>query len=305
MTPIHFTTLQPDLKTKYNDYYRKSESELTDLTFNCRFAWDVVFKNEVAFIEDCLVMISDGGCFTQPHMLMPMGDLNEDNLNRIIEQMIPVFKERNWPFRIMAIDESKVDLFDKLSGYDTRFCFNNSFSDYLYKASKLRTLSSPRLRKKRNHINRFMRNYPHYNYARMTAGDADDCLALVRKWSDDKGIDINDYQNSDYHMIARLFKHFDALDVHGGVIRIGTEVAAFSMGSIGNPNRAYIHFEKADTSIDGAYPAINQLVLQNEFSNVTEVNREEDLGIPGLRKSKRSYYPIKMIKKYTCQIEIQ
>lgn len=304
MTPIHFTTLQPSLKDKYTHYYKSSKSELTDLTFNCRFAWDIVFKNEVAFIEDCLVMISDGGCFTQPHMLMPLGELDAEKLKRIIEQIIPIFKERNWPFRVMAIDEDKIDLFESLSEYDTRFCFNNSFSDYLYKASKLRTLSSPRLRKKRNHINRFMRNYPHYTYNRLAAEDANDCLGLVRKWSEEKGIDINDYQNSDYQMIARLFDHYDALEVFGGVIRIGSEVVAFSMGSTGNHNRAYIHFEKADTNIDGAYPAINQMVLKQEFPDVTEVNREEDLGIPGLRKSKRSYYPTKMIKKYSCQIEL-
>jgi hypothetical protein len=106
-------------------------------------------------------------------------------------------------------------------------------------------------------------------------------------------------------MIKRLFDDFDALDIYGGVIRIGGEVAAFSLGSLGNHNRAFIHFEKANPIYDGAYPAINQMVLINEFPDAETVDREEDLGIPGLRKSKQSYYPVELLKKFSCRVETE
>lgn len=299
-----FKDLCVEMRNVYDKYYRLSQTYITDLTFNCRYAWDNVFCDKYAIIEDCLVIISNGGCFTHPHMLMPLGNLDDDKLARIIEQVIPIFEDRGWALRIMGIDEDKIDLFDRLGYEKVSFCFSNNNSDYLYDAEALRTLSTNELRKKRTHFNRFLRLYPNYEYQSITQNDMSDCLRLVETWSTEKGIDVTDVKKSDYLMIKRLFKDFGDLDVRGGVIRIDGKVAAFSMGSFGNHDTAYIHFEKADVSYDGAYPAINKLVIENAYPEAKFVNREEDLGMPGLRKSKRSYYPIRMIKKYGCQIVI-
>lgn len=287
----------------YEKYYRLSGTVLTDLTFHCRYAWDNIFKNEYAVIEDCLVLISDGGCYTDPHMLMPLGELNRERLLKILEIMLAEFHIRNWKCKIMGIDEKNSILFDKLPFRSVRLCFHADYSDYLYDATALRTLEDSSLRKKRAHVNRFKRLYPEFKYSSASHSDAEDCLLLVSKWCETKGIDINDSNSSDFLMIRRLFDDFDALDIRGGVIRVTGKVAAFSLGSIGNSNRAYIHFEKADPKFDGAYAVINQMVLQNEFPEVGQVNREEDLGIPGLRKSKRSYHPIALLRKYTCRID--
>lgn len=303
MTAIEFHKLTLSDKEQYDYYYKLSGSPITDMTFNCRYAWDAAFHSELAVINDCLVMISDGGCFTDPHMLIPLGNFDSTGLMNIIEAVRPVFAERGWQMKIMGIDEGKLPIFEKLPYRSIHFCFSNDFSDYVYSAEDLRTLSSEKLRKKRGHINRFLRQYPDCRYTSITAGDRDDCLLLVKNWCDSKGIDIGDCKDSDYPMIKRLFEDFDALSVYGGVIRIGGEAAAFSLGSLGNHNRAFIHFEKANPVYDGAYTAINQMVLSNEFPDVATVDREEDLGIPGLRKSKQSYYPIEMLKKYSCRIE--
>jgi len=297
-----FKELCVEARSEYEKYYQLSQTHITDLTFNCRYAWDNVFCDKYAIIEDCFFMISNGGCFTQPHMLMPLGELDGNKLGRILEIMIPVFNDRGWSLRIMGIDEEKIELFDRLGFEKVSFCFSNNNSDYLYDADALRTLSTDDLRKKRSHFNRFLRLYPNYDYQSLGRNDMTDCLLLVKNWSNEKGIDVTDVKNSDYLMIKRLFDNFDSLDIRGGVIRIDGKVAAFSMGSFGNHETAYIHFEKADIAYDGAYPAINKLVLENAYPDAKFVNREEDLGIPGLRKSKRSYYPIRMIKKYGCQI---
>jgi len=305
MTATVFHKLSIQDKDLYDKYYRLSESPITDMTFNCRYAWDAAFHSELAVINDCLVMVSDGGCFTEPHMLIPLGIFDANGLMSIIEAVRPVFAERGWKMKIMGIDEGKLPIFEKLPSPNVHFCFNNDYSDYLYSAEELRTLSSEKLRKKRGHVNRFLRQYPDCKYSSVTGSDRDDCLLLVKSWCDSKGIDIDDCQNSDYPMIKRLFDDFDALDIYGGVIRIGGEVAAFSLGSLGNHNRAFIHFEKANPIYDGAYPAINQMVLINEFPDVETVDREEDLGIPGLRKSKQSYYPVELLKKFSCRVETE
>ena len=103
--------------------------------------------------------------------------------------------------------------------------------------------------------------------------------------------------------IKKLFANFDIikdrLKIAG--IFIDGKLEAFTMGEYINPNMALIHIEKANPMIRGLYPYINQQFLVNEFSDVEFVNREEDLGIEGLRKAKLSYHPVKFIEKYTVR----
>ena len=99
--------------------------------------------------------------------------------------------------------------------------------------------------------------------------------------------------------VAEAIKNFYALELKGGVIRVHGKVRAFALGELLNPDRAVVHIEKANTDYAGAFNMINWLFTQHAWSGVTYINREEDMGIPGLRKAKLSYNPIKMVKKYT------
>jgi hypothetical protein len=83
----------------------------------------------------------------------------------------------------------------------------------------------------------------------------------------------------------------------------GGRLVAFSLGSLVDDEMAVIHFEKADTAIPGLYAAINKMVLEHAFPQARFVNREEDMGIPGLRKSKESYNPLRMIHKYEAFLQ--
>lgn len=303
MPELQFHRLTSADRETYDIYYKKSGTELTDLTFNCRIAWDEVFRSEMAVYEDCCLLISDGGCFTDPHLLMPMGELDSAKLDRILTAARNEFTRRGWRLKVMCIDEYKLPLFENLEHFSAEPYFNEDSSDYLYDGEALRTLAGNTLHKKRNHVNKFIRMYPDYEYASLKKGDMSDCLALVAEWCKTKDLDPDNCAESDYHMIRRLFEDFEQLNIYGGLIRTGGLVRAFSIGSLGNSNRAYIHFEKADQAIHGIYSAINQMILQNEFPAVDAVNREEDLGLPGLRKAKQSYDPIRLIKKYKTWLE--
>lgn len=302
MSTLNFHRLHASDRKEYEYYYKLSGTRLTDMTFNCRIAWDEVFKSEMAVFEECCILISDGGCFTDPHLLMPMGELDPLKLDRILTAVKEEFDNRGWRLKIMCIDEEKLPLFEQLPHFSAEPYYNDDSSDYLYDGEAMRTLAGNVLHKKRNHVNKFIRMYPDYQYSSLTRADKDECLALVMDWCRSKDLDPDNCAESDYNMIRRLFEDFDQLEIYGGLIRTGGIVRAFSIGSLGNANTAYIHFEKADQEIHGIYSAINQMVLQNEFPNVTAVDREEDLGIPGLRKAKQSYEPAALIKKYKTWI---
>ena len=127
----------------------------------------------------------------------------------------------------------------------------------------------------------------------------------MKKWANNKE-ENNEYDDSmDEELIGikKIFSHYDILKdgIKVGGIFIDNKLEAFTIGELLNPNMALIHIEKANPDIRGLYPFINQQFLVNEFSQVEFVNREEDLGIPGLRKAKLSYHPIRFVEKYTVK----
>lgn len=293
---VKWNDLKASDREVYEKYYSKCDTQIADYTFHCRFAWDNVFKIKWAIIEDCLVQFSLGEVSGFPFMLMPMGDYDLSKLKRIITLVRKEFDKRKVPFRIACVDENKLELFQ--SACDFKLFFNEDFSDYLYDAENLRSLAGRNYSKKRNHLSQFARKYPDYEYVSLTPQLKDECLNLVALWAEEKQVDIGDLDNSDYLMIRRIFDNWDDLNVRGGAIIIDGHVRAFSIGSYGNRNTAFMHFEKANAAYEGTYAAINKLVIENEYPDAEFVNREEDLGIAGLRQSKESYFPICKLKKY-------
>ena len=101
-----------------------------------------------------------------------------------------------------------------------------------------------------------------------------------------------------------MLNNLEDFGLKAGAIFVGGRVVAFTFGEQLNTDTAVIHVERADPEVRGAYPAINQAFVENEWSEMTYINREEDMGIEGLRKAKESYKPVKMIEKFTAKIKV-
>ena len=93
----------------------------------------------------------------------------------------------------------------------------------------------------------------------------------------------------------------EALEARGGAIFIEDKAVAFTIGSMINPSVFDIHFEKALKDYSEAYTVINNEFAKNALSEFEFINREDDLGLEGLRKAKLSYNPCKILEKYTCK----
>jgi uncharacterized protein len=273
-------------------------TEISDACLISRVAWNAGFHYQKLVVGNCLSLISDGGVFTEPHITWPVGDYDGPGLQRLADAAWPFFQQQGWPFRMMYIDEADLPLVKSLSGYQVRLSYQPDFDDYLYDADVLRQLSGKTLHGQRNHLNRFVRTYCGFEYKSLTASDRDEALALVKAWCDDKDLDCCDLTLSDYLAIRQVFDDFSVLDVHGGTIRIGGKLVAFALGSLLRGDTAVIHFEKAAAGYEGLYAAINKYVLDHAFPGARFVNREEDMGISGLRRAKTAYGPIRMIHKY-------
>ncbi|HQI78527.1 MAG TPA: phosphatidylglycerol lysyltransferase domain-containing protein, partial [Petrotogaceae bacterium] len=103
--------------------------------------------------------------------------------------------------------------------------------------------------------------------------------------------------------IFRALENFDKLGLTGGILKVSGKIAGFTFGEPISEDTVLIHIEKADPDTKGAYTAINQVFLEKQWKHMSYVNREEDLGLEGLRKAKESYHPVKMIEKYGCEFK--
>ncbi len=169
--------------------------------------------------------------------------------------------------------------------------------DYVYERESLATLRGKKLHGKRNHINKFMSKYPDYAYVMLEDSMIEDCIALYNDWSGQKeetSIELFDERTS----VMLALRYRKALGLTGGCIFVKNELVAFTVGERLSEDMQLIHIEKAKADIDGAYPMINQQYVLHECQDVKYINREEDMGLEGMRKAKRSYHPIKMIEKY-------
>lgn len=171
--------------------------------------------------------------------------------------------------------------------------------DYVYSSEDLITLKGRKYHGKRGHIKKITNLYPDFEYLPLDNSMAKECMELYDRWREkhfEKTIDQYDERSS----VERALLNLEKLNLTGGCIRINGEIKAFTIGEKILSNMCQIHIEKADDDIDGLYPLINQEYASHMCNDVEYINREEDMGLEGLRKAKRSYYPVKMVEKYNA-----
>lgn len=171
---------------------------------------------------------------------------------------------------------------------------NRNAAEYVYQTQKLISLSGKQLHGKRNHLNSFLRRYP-FLYEPINEQN----IAAAKHFALDSLEGREDAQEEEISII-KLFGNFFTLGLSGAVLWVEDKIAAVTAGEMLMENMAVVHLEKADTLYDGSYAAINNLFLKHRFSEVEYVNREEDMGIEGLRRAKLSYKPAFMIPKLTA-----
>ena len=201
---------------------------------------------------------------------------------------------------IYGITEGYLGLMQEAFTGKFTYKYDDGNNDYIYSTEKMASLSGKKYHGKRNHITNFKKNNPDWSFEKISKDNIDECLALHSKWIDNKDPDDEDY-SLEFEAVKKAFEYFDELDMVGGLIRVNGEVIAYTLGEPQMNGRCFVsHFEKAPADMIGAYPIINQEFTKNCLMQYEYVNREEDLGIEGLRKAKQSYHPEIWLEKCTA-----
>jgi hypothetical protein len=170
-------------------------------------------------------------------------------------------------------------------------------ADYVYKVSELATLAGAKYHKKRNLVKQCLQKYQ-CRYEEITPKNIPECLEMQNKWCAVRECDRDPGLCHEYSAIRDAFTYFQLFDLIGGAIRVNGVIKAYAIGEALAPNTAVWHFEKAMADVQGLGQVINQWFSLYALRDFEFVNREQDLGIPGLRQAKESYYPHHMVEKF-------
>lgn len=208
------------------------------------------------------------------------------------------------PLRIYLADEESLE-FLKLDPAEFSIEEAVDLKDYLYDGEAMRTLSGRKLHKKKNRVNSFIRTYEgRYEFCRLCCSDRQDVWEFLDKWRAGKNEPEEVMEGLDEEIVGihEILKNCSYIPAKMVGVYIDGELQAFSVGSYNSREKmAVIHIEKANPEFNGLYQFINQQFLIHEFPEAVLVNREDDVGIPGLRKSKMSYNPIGFARKFMVE----
>lgn len=280
-------------------YLRRSGSLSCDYTVGGVYLWIDWFRYEYSIYRYTLFIKGVAEDNTERTAFsLPIGELP-------IEESVAILKRHcsseHLPLEFSAITEEKIDEFREQNPLGIALL--EQWSDYLYSSQALATLSGHDLKKKRNHVNKFIATYPDYSLERICEANVkevtqffiDLCSRVSQQASDSMAV----YERSQTLKALHHYSRYAGI-FHGLVLRVGGRVVAFAIGEVIGKT-LHVHIEKADHSYSGSGEMINMSLVRhilNLFPEVEIVNRQDDAGDPGLRQSKLSYCPDRLLKKY-------
>ena len=281
-------------------FYAMRHNMTCDSVFLESYVWKDYYNVRYAIWENkalLWLMENEGRCFSA----MPL--CREEDLPGAFAAIEEYFNEElGYPLVINLADEYAVKY---LNLPEDKYLVEEQVDsrDYLYNGDAMRSLAGKKLHKKKNRVNAFKREYEgRYEYRRLCCSASHDVWVFLDRWRQQKGEEVEEHLDYEVKGIHDILKNCSEFSIHMGGVYIDGQMEAFTIGSY-NPveHMAVIHIEKANPEINGLYQFINQQFLIEEFPEAEWVNREDDMGLEGLRKAKMTYYPADYARKYLVE----
>lgn len=289
---LDFQKITPEMRREFEPY-------LLPLGKSCEYAFTnlcIWGRQRATFVDGFLVLFSH---FDRRAVYpFPAG---QGDVRPALDAIIHDAQARGIPCCITGLSRENITLLEQLYPETFTFqCDRDSF-DYVYNIDDLADLKGRKYQKKRNHINKFRSLYPAWRTEPLTAENMPAVRNMAAQWfAARQQTDPTGSYILEQRALERAFDHFETLGLDGMVLLDGEKILAFTMASRLSEDTMDIHFEKALEAADGAYAAINQAFAQHlreKYPQIRYLDREEDMGLEGLRKAKLSYYPNHLTEK--------
>ena len=296
---IKFRPIAIDDRARYESLLAKESIRGCEFSFANLYVWG---RQNIAFTEEGILLFSQ---FDRRSVYpYPIGGDRKTALDAIIADA----RARGIPCRITGLSYEAIETIETLYPQQFRFHCDEGAYDYVYDINDLADLKGKNYQKKRNHLRRFQEAYPDYRTEPIGENNIPTVRAMLEDWYEDK---LLENPHHDFHMekaaLNRALCHYEALSLDGLLLLNGNTPLAFTIGSRLSHDTLDVHFEKAGAAAPTAYVAINYefaRYIREKYPDIRYLDREEDMGLEGLRKAKKSYYPHHMIEKcWACLLE--
>jgi hypothetical protein len=289
------------------EYLGSFEYKTSGLSFTSLYMWRNINKFSWKIIGDYLCIAAVDNLELEmdvPFMFTPLtrtGAYDSEKLAETICGAKRIFEEKGCAFKLMLVPFHITDFIANAFPGQLRIEADRANFDYVYNTQDLIELKGRDYHAKKNHLNYFLNNYK-YTYTNLTSDMADEAMDFIRRFNERKN-PADGHEKELLLMEERAMRDvFHNLELVGyltGAIRIDGAIEALSIGGRLGKKTVTVHVEKANTAFRGLYQAINNEFCKHVAKDVKRINREEDMGIPGLRKAKLSYKPAMLVEKYT------
>ncbi len=276
-----FEPLQKHHRDFFAEEFRAYPPAASEFTFTNLYAWREAYQFQVSRLEQCLIVQAGSGTF-----LSPAG-------GRVKPAMEKVLADGG---RFIRVPQETAQLVGSCAGLQVEHDPDND--DYVFNVADLVALAGRKYDGKRNLIKNFKAQYP-YQYIDLDASHVEECLAFKEKWCLLKDCDSVESLRNEKKAVREMILNCAYLGLMGGAITVNSEIAALAIAEPLNPQTLVLHVLKAHANMTGLYQVMLNEFLAHRAAGFACVNMEQDLGVPGLRKFKESYYPAFMIRKFT------
>ena len=295
---LEFKTITLKDKVVVDKAVFAENSRSADFNFGNIYIWDKHFRQLVAFHgERMITKLRYAG---EPMFVFPIG---RGDLRGAVDAVSEFAAHKKYPLVIRGITEENLEKLE--NEYPGRFEYSedSDCADYIYLAEKLASYSGKALHGKKNHCNRFEADHS-WEFIPIDRKSIPLCMDMLDVWTEDNSDRLDKSIAYEHDAIIRAFAAYEQLGLEGGMLFADGRIVGFSIGELINSDTFNVHFEKAEIEMNGAYPMVCRemcRMVMEKHPEVKYINREDDMGLESLRKSKLSYKPEFLLKKYTAR----
>lgn len=275
-------------------YFHKYPTRSCDRTFANVYLWAKFYQVVFTQYKNTLVFRDNSAGYGYA---FPVG--TDEDVKAVIPDLIQEAENAGETFCMYGVTREHFEQLEQWFPGKFQCEYNRDEADYVYETEKLATLSGKKLHSKRNHINKFKQIFEgRWDYEPLTEESVEECFQMAMKWRIENECEEDEEKNQEMCATMNALRLLKELHLMGGILKIDGEIVAFTIGEAINEDTFVVHIEKAFAEVEGAYTMINQQFVEHELLGKYQyVNREDDVGMEGLRKAKMSYHPVFMIEK--------
>ncbi len=291
---LEFHPLELEDFKEIDEVFNLCSIENAEHCFAPMYVWSFIHPVEVCVYKKTVFMRTHEKGADTDWYLSPCGELEfEEALDLILEDN----KKRGYNLEVYSLSEYQEEIIKAKYLDDFEIEYNRDNADYIYLTEDLTNLLGKKYQKKRNHISRFKRDNPDYEFVLINKDNAKEAADFEDEWYDRYRSEYSEDLNKERLAIDNLLENFEELNLMGAMIKIDGKVVAMTVASAISCDMVDIIIEKAIHEINGAYAIINNEFAKNCLQKFKYINREDDLGEEGLRKAKLSYFPVEIREK--------